>query len=251
MLRASVLRFIRIPNHDKIYRSISINAVNRDSVGDMKPSRQLYDMLTEKNYIDELLSKSGRKPFEATVEYPIIIKKFFLAEVEKDQMLYPEVVSQASYEKLKAIEKHVDGYFRQNIEFDGKGYTDSVHNSFKQMNLYGYNIPKGFGGMGYSLSEQILASEAEGRNVDVAMSLSSHRFVCEVINQYGTDEQRAKYLPLLAKGDLVATIAFDEWNVGDLKSVNTTAELEDEDEEWSINGKLCLFRKHSRNSILF
>lgn len=96
----------------------------------------------------------------------------------------------------------------------------------------------------------MLASEAEAEQITAAMSLNAHRMVCEAINEFGTAEQRAKYLPQLAKGDLVATIAFQEWNQGDVVAEQTTAEYDADKNQWRLNGTKSFVVNAAKSNLI-
>lgn len=185
--------------------------------------------------VDDLFGKD-RRPIEPLVEDPIIVKKFFVSEVDAEQMLYPEVISRDELDDLIKLNQEISDYIETSIEFDGKGISNSVHEAFKQKGLYGYNVPKEFGGRGYIHTQTIMAGEAEAQNINVAIALNAHRLVCEAINEFGSVEQRSKYLPKLAKGDLVATTAFQEWTREDMVANRTKAEYDANKQQWRLNG---------------
>lgn len=203
---------------------------------EVKPPRAIFEQLTEKIFVDDLITRSGRRPFVPLVEEPIIARKFFNGQVDDNQLMYPEVLTPQRFEALNEIRWNVDEFILDKLRFDASGVTHDVHTSFQQMKLYGYNVPTEYGGQGYVMSELALLSEPEGQNAGVALSLNAHRQACEIINRYCSDEQRAKYLPRLATGELVATVAFDEFNENELKTVRTFAELDDDTDEWCLKG---------------
>lgn len=224
MLRTGVLRLIRTANI-RSYRSISTTLwrTNSENVRTPLPN------------VDDLFGKD-RRPIEPLTEEPIIVKKFFVSEVDSEQMLYPEVISKDELDALIKQNQVVSEFFETNIQFDGKGYNNSVHESFKQMRLYGYNVPREFGGHGYIYTQTMMAGEAEGQNVNVAIALNAHRLVCEAINEFGTEDQKRKYLPNLAKGNLIATPAFQEWTREDIVASQTKVEYDINKKQWCLNG---------------
>jgi hypothetical protein len=77
----------------------------------------------------------------------------------------------------------------------------------------------------------------EGTRVDPGLGFISVGVTLgsEVILYYGTDEQKERYLPPLAKGEGTSCLAVTESNAGsDVAGIQTTA-LKDGD-EWVING---------------
>lgn len=223
MLRIPVLRLLRSNIH--LNRPISTTLWYNSAENVKKPEFS----------VDELFEKD-RQPIERLIEDPIIVKKFFVSEVDDEQMLYPEVISKNELDKIKELNKNVSEYINGDVQFDGKGISQPINDTFKEMGLYGYNVPKEFGGSGHTYTETILASEAEAQNINVAMALNAHRLVCGAINEYGTGKQRSEYLPKLAKGDLVATTAFQEWSRDDIAANRSTAEYDADKKKWRLNG---------------
>lgn len=224
MLRTGVLRLIRTANV-RSYRPISTSLWCANSSNERKPLPT----------VDELFGKD-RRPIQPLVEDPIIVKKFFVSEVDSEQMLYPEVISRDELDDLIKLNQQITDYIETSIEFDGKGISNSVHEAFKQKGLYGYNVPQEFGGRGFIHTQTIMAGEAEAQNVSVAIALNAHRLVCEAINEFGSAEQRSKYLPKLAKGDLVATTALQEWTREEMVANRTKAEYDADKQQWRLNG---------------
>lgn len=207
----------------------------------IKPPRDAYEAHTHKMFMDDLIYNSGQRPLRPRVDEPIIAKKMFNGIVEEAQLMYPEVLTLEEFKSLEATKWEIDDYIHDRVQFTETGLTGDVHAEFQRRNMYGYNVPREFGGLGYRMSELAMLSEAEGQSVSVAMPLNAHRQACEIIDRFCTDEQRAKYLPRLAKGELVATVAFDEWNDEELKTVKTIADVDDDTDEWCLRGEAYEF----------
>lgn len=186
--------------------------------------------------IDDLF-KNKRYAVQPLVENPIIVKKFFVSEISGEQMLYPEILSKHEFDKVRDANEHVATYVDTEIQFDDRGIGRNNHNKFQELGLYGYNVPKEFGGAGYTYTETILATEPETQNIGVAMIMNAHRLACHAISAYGVAEQKSKYLPKLASGELVATTAFQEWNKNDMVMNKTTATYDANQKTWCLNGK--------------
>lgn len=208
--------------------SMSLPKANEDRKN--LPSRKLFAELTTRAFIDEQLSRSGRKPFEVMLEKPIIVKNFFVSELVSEDIKYPTVLSKEQLEEWKET--------NTNIAEQLTKCTNDQFDSLKKLNLFGYNIPKEFGGQGYSHTERALSSEIETQNLGIGMMLMAHRLVCTAIDENGTDEQCTKYLPKMATGKLIGSIAFQEWNKINKQGLNTKAEYDDDSEEWCLNGKI-------------
>lgn len=224
MYRTKLLRLFKFSTH--AHRPISTTSRCRSAENECRTAENVDDLFKKKRY--------AIKPL---IEHPIIVKKFFVSEVSGEQMLYPEVLSKHEFDKLRAANERVAEYVDNEIQFDHNGMSSSNHNQFQQMGLYGHNVSKEFGGAGYTYTETILASEPETQNIAVAMIMNAHRLVCNAINEYGVAEQKSKYLPKLANGELVATTAFQEWNKDDIVINKTTAVFDANQKKWRLNGK--------------
>jgi len=103
--------------------------------------------------------------------------------------------------------------------------------------LFGISIPKRYGGLELSMKEQILLTFEFTRASSVYRSRFSTTIgLCsQAILDFGTDDQKNKYLPLMANGDVVGSFALTEPNAGsDATSLETTAKREGN--KYIING---------------
>lgn len=235
MLRTHVLRILR--SNNRLCRPISTTSIA--SSNNLNKTRQ---------NIDELFGKD-RHAIESLIEDPIIVKKFFVSEFDSEQMLYPEVLSKDELDRAIKINDDVSQFIDTCIQFDDKGISQSTNDIFKASGLYGYNIPKEFGGYEHTYTETMLVSEAEARNINVAMVLNAHRLVCDAINEYGTDKQRNQYLPLLGRGDLIGTTAFQESHRDDIAANQTTAIYDGDKRQWQLNGTKSFVVNAAKSNI--
>lgn len=108
---------------------------------------------------------------------------------------------------------------------------------FCALDLARINIPKEYGGKGGDVLDlMILFEEISKRLAVLSWSLGNILlYGNEIITVNGSDEQRAKYLPRLAKGEIMFSFGLTEPNAGsDAASIRTKAVLEGG--EWVING---------------
>lgn len=104
-----------------------------------------------------------------------------------------------------------------------------------QAGLLGCSLPEEVGGAGNRAFMAITLIE-QGRAGDAAWGLSVHDYVCHYILAFGTEEQRARWLPGLISGDLIAAIALTEPDAGsDLKAIRSIASREDG--KYVVNGQ--------------
>jgi acyl-CoA dehydrogenase len=98
-------------------------------------------------------------------------------------------------------------------------------------------LPEAFGGAGADRLYSVVQMEELARAGFSGIGYGLHsEIVAPYIAHYGTDEQKARYLPLLASGEMVGAIAMSEPAAGsDLQGVRTTA-LKQADGSYLING---------------
>ena len=100
----------------------------------------------------------------------------------------------------------------------------------------GVGWPKEFGGQGFGpVEQQIFYNEAV--RADVPLPLVTLLTVGPTLQQFGTDEQKKKFLPGILSGDIHFAIGYSEPEAGtDLAALRTSA-VRDSDGDWIINGQ--------------
>ena len=121
------------------------------------------------------------------------------------------------------LDRHVRPYAMQ-LEHDDI-YPDEIVEQMKELGLFGAIIPAEYGGLGLRPSTYAKIIE---RISTVWMSLSgiinSHLIMAHIVARKGTEEQRAKFLPRFATGELRGGLALTEPDCGtDLQAIRTTA----------------------------
>ncbi|PXX46850.1 acyl-CoA dehydrogenase family protein [Undibacterium pigrum] len=97
------------------------------------------------------------------------------------------------------------------------------------------DIPEEYGGSGGSFAHQSIVFEELTYAGDMAFGIHVHAIVAHYILNQGTEEQKLKYLPKLATGEMIAAIAMSEPGAGsDLKGIRTTARRDGD--SYIING---------------
>jgi alkylation response protein AidB-like acyl-CoA dehydrogenase len=174
---------------------------------------------------------------------PSFVRELFLGHLRLDLIHPPPAQDPA--EKARAAEFHrrlfdfartVDG---EAIEQTGK-VPDEVIEGLRQLGAFGIKIPEEYGGLGlsqrsYNTAISIIGSAASALGV----LLSAHQSIGlpQPLKVFGTPEQKKKYLPRLARGEISA-FALTEPDVGsDPARMAATADPTEDGQAYILNGE--------------
>jgi alkylation response protein AidB-like acyl-CoA dehydrogenase len=117
------------------------------------------------------------------------------------------------------------------------GYDQAVWTQMaEQMGLQGLVIPEEFGGSGYSFVELIVVLEEMGRRLLCAPYFSTVVLAGQTLQHCGDDGAKKDYLPGIASGETVATLAYTEPNGRWDESAVTMSAVKDGD-AWKLTGE--------------
>ncbi len=139
-------------------------------------------------------------------------------------------------EKVKAVlEKHVDPF---RIDEEGE-YPREALDAMAEIGLFGMKIPKEYGGLGLSVTNYSRVLGLIGSYCSATVTyLSAHQSigVPQPLREFGTEVQKRKWLPRLAKGEISA-FALTEPDVGsDPARMTTTATPSPDGKHFILNG---------------
>src|SRR5215218_6104600 len=109
-------------------------------------------------------------------------------------------------------------------------FPEAIVDGMKEMGLFGLMIPEEYGGLGESLLTYALVVEEIARGwMSVSGVINTHFIVAYMLMQHGTPEQKQKYLPRMATGEVRGAFSMSEPGLGsDVSAVSTKASrLED------------------------
>ncbi|MET8811661.1 acyl-CoA dehydrogenase family protein [Streptomyces sp. NPDC004549] len=104
-------------------------------------------------------------------------------------------------------------------------YPEALIEQMKRLGIYGLAIPEEFGGNPVSMPCFVLVTEELSRGwMSLAGAMGSHTVVAKLLTHFGTEEQKRRYLPRMATGEMRATMALTEPGGGsDLQAMRTVA----------------------------
>ena len=138
---------------------------------------------------------------------------------------------------------------------------DEVLEGLKELGCFGLSIPKAYGGLGLTHTGYArVIQEIAGLDASVAATLAAHQSLgAKGVLLFGTEEQKRRYLPRLATGELTAAFALAETGAGsDAGEIQTRAELQADgsyllngSKTWILNGGMAgLFIVFARTSLV-
>ncbi len=124
------------------------------------------------------------------------------------------------------------------MEETGEFPTELLH-PMAHMGITGIITPAEYGGVELGYVARTIVLEEMGRVcAAIPMAMQVHHMACAVLNDFGTDAQKKKYLPLLAKGETMGVVAVTDPSGGsDVLGMKTSAELKGD--KYILNGRKC------------
>jgi alkylation response protein AidB-like acyl-CoA dehydrogenase len=131
-------------------------------------------------------------------------------------------------------------------------FPEAIVAQMKELGLFGVTIPERYGGLELDLTTYALIVEELSRGwISISGIINTHFIGSYLLLKFGTDEQREKYLPRMATGEIRAAFSLSEPELGsDVAAIKTSArKLEDGD--WEINGQKMWVTNGLRSALVF
>lgn len=108
-----------------------------------------------------------------------------------------------------------------------------------KIGITGIITPEAYGGVGMGYLERTIVLEELGRVcAAIPMGMQVHHMACAALNDFGTEDQKKRYLIPLAQGETMGCVAVTDPSGGsDLMGMQTRAELKGD--KWILNGRKC------------
>ncbi|MGB1041723.1 MAG: acyl-CoA dehydrogenase family protein, partial [Flavobacteriales bacterium] len=120
-----------------------------------------------------------------------------------------------------------------------EGFMPALMEKAGELGLLSISIPEELGGMGMDFKTSMLATESLGGSYSFSVAYGAHTGIGTLpLLYYGTEEQKAKYIPKLASGEWKASYCLTEPSSGsDANSGKTKAVLSEDGKHYIINGQ--------------
>ena len=166
---------------------------------------------------------------------------FLFSPVTEQEIFTPEDFSdeQLEFQRTAAEFAHQEVLpHAENIEIKKPGVMSDLMKKAAEIGLFTVEVPEEFGGLDIDKTTAMIISEALAINGSFAVTYGAHTGIGTLpIVYYGTQEQKARYLPKLATGELLAAYALSEPNSGsDALAAKTTAMLSEDGKHYVLNG---------------
>lgn len=169
--------------------------------------------------------------------------EFLIKEVEAHQIFIPEEFT----EEQQMIAETCRDFLKTEVhprlnEIDtakSPELMSSLMTKAGELGLLGTAVPEEYGGFGMNFNTSMLVAEALGTGHSFSVAQSAHTGIGTLpIVYYGNEEQKAKYLPLLASGEWKAAYCLTEPDSGsDANAGKSKAVLSADGKHYIINGQ--------------
>jgi alkylation response protein AidB-like acyl-CoA dehydrogenase len=139
-----------------------------------------------------------------------------LQDLTDEQRAICEMVRQFADEQIIPNAEHYD----HEDEF-----PEPIVEQMKELGLFGVTIPEDFDGMGLDLTTYAMIVEELSRGwISISGIVNTHFIGSYLLMKFGTDEQKQKYLPKMASGEMRAAFSLSEPELGsDVAAIKTSA----------------------------
>ncbi|MGZ4517897.1 MAG: acyl-CoA dehydrogenase family protein [Mycobacteriaceae bacterium] len=158
-----------------------------------------------------------------------------------DERMAVETVHDFVDEKVKPVVRELE---------HANTYPEDLIEQMKQLGIFGLAIPESYGGTPVSTPCYVLITEELARGwMSLAGSMGGHTVVSKLLLHFGTEEQKQKYLPRMATGEVRATMALTEPAGGsDLQAMTTSARRDGEG--YVVNGAKTWITNSRRSQLI-
>ncbi len=169
--------------------------------------------------------------------------QFIVKETLCEDVFTPEDFSEEQKMMRDSVKEFVDReIWPKKDRFEKKDYalTEDIMKQAGELGLLGVSVPEEYGGLGMGFVTSMLVCDyISGATGSIATAFGAHTGIGTMpIVLYGTEEQKKKYVPKLAKGEWFGSYCLTEPGAGsDANSGKTKAVLSDDGKHYKISGQ--------------
>lgn len=168
--------------------------------------------------------------------------EFLVSETNAGDVFIPEEFNEEQKMIAQSCSDFLEAEVYPQIEALEKGdrvLMKSILKKSGDLGLMGISIPEEYGGFGQSFVTQMLVSETTGAGYSFSVAYMAHCGIGTMpILYYGNNEQRQKYIPRLATGELIGAYCLTEPGAGsDANSGKSSARLSEDGKYYILNGQ--------------
>jgi alkylation response protein AidB-like acyl-CoA dehydrogenase len=164
-------------------------------------------------------------------------------EMTDEQKAITEMVHQFADEQILPNAKHYD---------HEDSFPEPIVEQMKELGLFGVTIPEEYGGMGLDLTTYAMIVEELSRGwISISGVINTHFIGSYLLMKFGSEEQRQKYLPRMATGEIRAAFSLSEPELGsDVQAIKSSAK-KTADGDYEINGQKMWVTNGLRSTLVF
>jgi len=169
--------------------------------------------------------------------------EFIIREVNASEVFIPEDFTADQCMMADAATEFMEKEVlpgRERFEKKDYAFTEELMHKMGEMGFLGVAVPEQYGGLGMDFNTAMLICDrVSGVSGSLSTAYGAHTGIGTLpILLYGTEEQKQKYLPRIATGELMASYCLTEPDAGsDANSGKTTAVLSDDGTHYILNGQ--------------
>ncbi len=165
------------------------------------------------------------------------------SDMSDEQRAITEMVRQFADEQIIPNAEHYD---------HEDSFPEPIVAQMRELGLFGVTIPEEYGGMGLDLTTYAMIVEELSRGwISISGIVNTHFIGSYLLMKFGSEEQRQKYLPRMATGEIRAAFSLSEPEMGsDVQAIKSSAKKLD-DGAYEINGQKMWVTNGLLSSIVF
>ncbi len=181
-------------------------------------------------------------PEETTTKKVLLGGEFLIKESDPQSVFIPEEINEEQKMMVETAASFVQGEIWPKldaIDHQEPGLTVSLLEKAGELGLLGTSVPEEYGGLGGDFNTNTFLAMELGTSYSFGVSFAAHTGIGTLpILYYGNAEQKSKYLPKLASGEMKSAYCLTEPTSGsDALSAKTTAKLSDDGKYYVLNGQ--------------